>query len=270
VSQLCHRLEDQIAEVDAPPPNTAYEPLVARWQVISSEVTKLLGHHSRGIELDEAQYVRLEMVARTGDANAMLNEVHRVRLEPTEKRLRHFADQAHRIAARLDKGEVVVKVEDCGVRLDPRRWAPFWSQFVHAVRNAIDHGLESADERGGKPVQGTVTLRSREDGDQIHIEIEDDGRGVDWVSVRERALRNNLPCATPEQLAAALFVDGFSTAKRVSDVSGRGIGMGALLAGTRALGGDVAVVSRAGKGTLIRMSFPRDAAFDVHSMALAS
>jgi two-component system chemotaxis sensor kinase CheA len=269
IARLCHELEDKLEDLGALPAD-AYAALAARWQAMVSDVTRLLGQHLRGTEVDEAQYARLEAVARSGDASAMVREVRRIKLEPTERRLHHFAVQAQRIAARLDKPEVIIKVEDHGVRLEPRRWAPFWNAFVHGVRNAVDHGLEPPGERGSKAPSGTLTLRSRDDGDRLIIEIEDDGRGVDWDAVRERAQRNHLPCSSAEDLQAALFVDGLSTTRQVSDISGRGIGMGALLEGTRALDGEISVLSRTGEGTLVRMSFPREAAFGERSVALAS
>jgi two-component system, chemotaxis family, sensor kinase CheA len=270
VARLCHELEDRLEELGVALPADAYAPLAARWLVMVSDVTRLLGQHLRGNEVDEVQYARLEAAARSGDAGTMVREVQRIRLEPTERRLRHFAEQAQRIGDRLDKTDVVVRVEDHGVRLDPRRWAPFWSAFVHGVRNAVDHGIEPASERGRKAQSGTLTLRSRDDGDRLVIEIEDDGRGVDWDAVRKRAKRDNVPCSSAEELQAALFVDGLSTTSKVSDISGRGIGMGALLEGTRALNGEISVLSRAGEGTLVRMSFPREAAFGERSVALAS
>ncbi len=270
IARFCHELEDRLEDQGVALPADAYAALAARWQAMVSDVTRLLGQHLRGTEVDEAQYARLETVARSGDPSAMVREVRRIKLEPTQRRLQHFAEQAQRIATRLDKTDIIVKVEDHGVRLEPRRWAPFWSAFVHGVRNAVDHGLEHTGERGNKAPSGTLTLRSRDDGDRLVIEIEDDGRGVDWDAVRERAQRDGLPCSSPEELQAALFVDGLSTMRQVSDISGRGIGMGALLEGTRALGGELSILSRAGEGTLVRMSFPREAAFGERSVALAS
>ena len=84
----------------------------------------------------------------------------------------------------------------------------------------------------------------------------DDGRGIDWERVKEKAASVGMPTGTQEQLAAVLFSDGFSTRDEVSDLSGRGVGMGALKAATALLGGVVEVTSRRGLGTTIRMSFP--------------
>jgi two-component system chemotaxis sensor kinase CheA len=90
----------------------------------------------------------------------------------------------------------------------------------------------------------------------VPIEIEDDGRGVDWVAVRRRAGALGFTIRTRAELQSALFLDGLSTRDEITDISGRGLGMGALRAAVVALGGEVDVRSERGAGTLIRMTFP--------------
>jgi two-component system chemotaxis sensor kinase CheA len=128
------------------------------------------------------------------------------------------------------------------------------------VRNAVDHGVEAADERKriGKPERGLVLLRTFVERDRFVVEIADDGRGIDWRRIADKAAKMGIPAATEEQRCAALFQDGVSTAAHVTDLSGRGIGMGAVRAATESLGGALAVESRQGLGTTIRMSFPAD------------
>ena len=259
VADLCHAIEDFIAEQDRHPPSSAYGPLLERWRRLATDVDKLLGTRARVIEMDEIQYDGLLAAVKAGEPKAtLLRKLKELRYEPTAKRLRHFADQARRIAHRLDKGELEVAVEDHGVRLDAAKWGPFWSAFVHAIRNALDHGIESPDARvaAGKPPNGHLRLATSEEHDRVVVEIADDGSGIDWEAVGRRAAREGLPAATREEMEQALFAYGVSTASNVTDLSGRGIGMGALLQGTRALGGSLTVESVAGKGTLVRMSFP--------------
>jgi two-component system chemotaxis sensor kinase CheA len=258
VAAMCHELENIIADTGKLPPPAAYRVLVERWGRLTSEIEKLLGRHARSIELDDAQYETLLAAVDRGEPKAaVLRKVRALRLEPTIKRLNHFAEQAKRVAERLDK-EVVVRVEDHGVRLNPRDWAGFWSSFIHAVRNAVDHGIESAEARtaAGKPAAGAVTLSTAEEGDRVVVEVTDDGQGIDWSSVANRARSVGLPAATKDELQRALFCDGISTAASVSDISGRGVGMGTLLQGVQSLGGDMAVLSESGKGTRLRMTFP--------------
>jgi len=267
IAEHCHELEDVVADLDHTPAPSVYDALVARWHTVRDEMTRLLGQRGDAIEIDGGQFAALEAAARSGDPAEMLAQVQRTKLEPTEKRLRLFADQTRRIAKRLGK-EVAIEIEANDVRVSGHRWAPFWNAFIHGVRNAIDHGLECPEERGDKPTCGTLALRTRYEGDRLLVEIEDDGRGIDWDAVRARATRRNVACTTPDELYAALFIDGMSTAASVTEISGRGIGMGALLQGTRALGGDLVVISTPQRGTLLRMSFPRASAFEVADEAV--
>ena len=204
----------------------------------------------------------LEKAVRRREAyGALLERVHSLRYEPVTKRFAQFAEQARRIALRLDKGDLSVIIEDNGVRIDPGTSASLWASFIHAVRNAVDHGIESPSARvlAKKAPRGTLVLRANEDEDRIVLEVVDDGKGIDWGAVRERALEQGLPVATKAVLEAALFTDGISTAASVTDISGRGIGMGALAHDVRALGGQVTVESSSA-GTTVRMTLPREPA----------
>ncbi|HLK37862.1 MAG TPA: ATP-binding protein, partial [Polyangiaceae bacterium] len=262
LSNLCHSLEDFIAEEQLCPAPSAFAALRERWQRLAADFDKLLGKRAHTIELDETQYKALEQAVKAGEPkDALLRRVRALRLEPMGKRLKHFEEQAKRIAQRLDK-EVRVVIEDNDQRVDPRRWAGFWAAFIHAIRNAVDHGLEAGDARqaSGKAPEGTLKLRTSEKSGRLIIEVEDDGRGVDWEAVAASATKKGLPSATSQDLQQALFTDGISTASVVTDLSGRGVGLGALLEATRSLGGDLAVQSRAGSGTTLRFTFPPSAA----------
>jgi two-component system, chemotaxis family, sensor kinase CheA len=261
VAAMCHELEDVIEETGELPPPSAYRSLAERWGRLTSEIEKLLGRSARMIEIDDAQYMTLLGAVQRGEPkDVLLKKVRGLRLEPTLKRLHHFAEQAQRIAQRLDK-ELDVRVEDHGVRVSSKTWSTFWGSFIHAVRNAIDHGIESPEARvaGGKPSSGALTLSTFEDGDRLVVEVVDDGRGIDWDAVAHRASAAGLPADTRDDLQRALFSDGLSTAASVTDVSGRGVGMGSLLQGVHSLGGEMAVLSEGGIGTRLRMTFPLSA-----------
>ena len=123
------------------------------------------------------------------------------------------------------------------------------------VRNAVDHGLEPPADReaAGKPPVGTIRLRAAEADGRVVIEIRDDGRGIDWNRVAQKARLLGLPWDQPEDLVAALFADGLSTKDSVSETSGRGVGLAAVRAACRELGGDVSVTSEPGKGSCFTM-----------------
>jgi len=144
-------------------------------------------------------------------------------------------------------------IEPNDVLLFPESWATFWSGFTHAIRNAVDHGIESPEERlaAGKPAQGKIRLTTRLLDDDLLVEIADDGRGIAWNLVRARAAAVGLAHDTREDLTEALFQDGLSTKGEVSEFSGRGIGMGALRAISRKMGGSVQVTSAEGQGTCL-------------------
>jgi chemotaxis protein histidine kinase CheA len=166
--------------------------------------------------------------------------------------------QAQALARRLGKAEPEVVVDDGDVRLPADRWAPLWANLAHVVRNAVDHGLETEAERrvAGKPARGRLTLRSSCESGQIVVEVADDGRGVAWEAVRARAEAAGLARDSREDLSRALLADGLSTRSEASEVSGRGVGMGAVAAACAALGGRVEVESEPGQGTCVRLLLP--------------
>jgi two-component system, chemotaxis family, sensor kinase CheA len=256
VGEICHGIESDLAEGAAPTP-ALFTRLVDRWTRLDEQVGKLLGKHRRSIEISPEEHAALtEAIRRETTSASLVRMVEGLKLEPIALRLRHFGEQARRIGTRLEKPVVASVIHD-DLRLDGKVWAPFWSAFVHTIRNAVDHGIETADERlaAGKGAEGHLTLRSARQGGGFYVEVEDDGRGIDWEAVRASALKKGMRAETRDDLVRALFTDGLSTAKSVSDVSGRGVGMGALRAVVESLGGRLEVTSERGKGTRIRMTF---------------
>ena len=259
IATLCHDLEDFIALDASVPTGARLVPLREQWARIVADAERLLGKRARTIEISDEDYATLLVAVRSGEPKeALAARVASLKLEPAANRLKHFAEQAARIADRLQKPELSVRIDGGGVRLDSKKWAGFWGTFVHAIRNAVDHGIESPDMRAarGKKAAGTIDLTACEREGVVSIEIVDDGNGIDWEAVRARALRVGLPAESSADLHRCLFENGISTAERVTELSGRGIGMGALLQATRELGGELDVKSIPGQGTRLRMSIP--------------
>jgi two-component system chemotaxis sensor kinase CheA len=134
--------------------------------------------------------------------------------------------------------------------------------LMHMVRNAIDHGLESADERirARKPVSGRLTIAAHRAGQQLVIELSDDGRGIDpqhlcHVAV-ERGVISREARLTDEEALALIFRPGFSTAAVVTDLSGRGVGMDVVRTNLDAIGGKIEIASRVGTGTTFTIRLP--------------
>src|SRR5690606_28516469 len=140
--------------------------------------------------------------------------VTNLKLEPTAVRLERIAGQARSVASRLGKGELDITIEASNLFLDPERWGSFWSSFIHVVRNCVDHGLERPETRRelGKATHGRLELATRLEGQSVVIEIADDGAGIDWDRVRDKAKELGLPHADRAELEEALFGDGLTTA----------------------------------------------------------
>ena len=262
VAEICHELESRLIDERMLPDAEAFARLEDRWSRVSAQVERLLGQGRHVIEVSPEQVAALERAARAGNGSngETARLIHELTLEPIERRLRHFGEQAARIGQRLSK-EIAVRISHDGLRLDARECAKLWQAFVHAVRNAVDHGIEPADERAAaaKPRAGRIDLRGRRDGASVVIEIEDDGRGIPWDEVRLRVRARGVTAPSRQELVAALFADGISTAREVTETSGRGLGMGALHAAVQALGGDLEIDSEPGRGTCVRLRFPEAA-----------
>ena len=130
------------------------------------------------------------------------------------------------------------------------------------IRNAVDHGIESADDRraAGKPPAGTIRLSAEQKGARIFVCVADDGGGIDRARVRAKAVDRNIIAAdavlTDEEIDQLICAPGFSTAGSVSSISGRGVGMDVVRANVKALGGRVDIASVPGKGTSFTMILP--------------
>ncbi len=168
-----------------------------------------------------------------------------------------------RDAARsLDK-QVEFTVEGKDVELDRSMLEEVGDPIVHLLRNAVDHGLETPQERTskGKPAMGRLLLSATRDRSAVAIRVEDDGRGIDRERVLRRARESGLVDAgklelSDEELVRLIARAGFSTAERVTDLSGRGVGVDAVYSRVRALGGSVDIRSVKDEGTTVTLRLP--------------
>ena len=174
---------------------------------------------------------------------------------------------ARRIAEKLGK-RVEVEILGAELELDRSILDRLGEPLLHLVRNAVDHGLETPENRiaAGKPEIGRIRIEARRHKDSIEIDVSDDGKGLDLASVCRRAieaglihpdLADDLPV---EEVAAFVFHPGLSTAQTVSEVSGRGVGMDAVKATVESLGGGVELRTQAGQGTTATLVVPITAA----------
>jgi len=178
--------------------------------------------------------------------------------EPMKQRLHRYGELARALARRLERGDLNVQIQTEAIRLPKGALAPFWSSVIHVIRNAVDHGIEPPDERvrSGKNVPGVLSLRAAEKDRRLVIEIEDDGRGIAWDGLAERARAAGLPCETRAELIEAMFSDGVTTRQSASDISGRGVGMAVVRAACLDTGGRYNVWSEPGCGSRFEFSWP--------------
>ncbi|MGA2469438.1 MAG: chemotaxis protein CheA [Solirubrobacteraceae bacterium] len=201
----------------------------------------------------------MQELERTSQAlRAMVMKVRMIEVEAVFSRLPRLVRD---LAAKLGK-DVELRISGADTELDRTVVDALGDPLVHLVRNALDHGLETPQERvaAGKPATGLLEVSARHGGGRVVITVRDDGRGIDVAAVAARARRRGL-VSTGDELSSAqaidlLFTAGFSTADRMTDISGRGVGMDAARDAVRALGGDVLLQSEPGAGMVAEIRLP--------------
>ena len=203
----------------------------------------------------------VEHMARV--SSDLQNIVLKLRMVPIDNVFNRFPRMVRDLAKSLEK-KVDFMIEGAETELDRTVIDEIGDPLVHLLRNSIDHGVETVPERtaAGKPETGTVHLRAFHSGNHVFIEIEDDGKGIDRDKVLGIALRKGV--VTPEQAKSLtdedvymlLFAAGFSTADKISDISGRGVGLDVVKTKIESLGGHVQVSSKLGLGTKFSVQLP--------------
>jgi two-component system, chemotaxis family, sensor kinase CheA len=201
---------------------------------------------------------RLDMV--TAD---LRESVMRARMQPVSHVFSRFPRLVRDLARTLGKS-VRLELEGQETELDKSLLEAIRDPLTHAVRNAIDHGIEPPAARvaAGKPAEGVVRLRACHEGSHVIVETQDDGAGLNIERIRTRAVERQLvPAARAAQMSEReilqlVFLPGFSTAAAVTSVSGRGVGMDVVRTNVEKIGGKVEIDSRPGVGTVLRLRIP--------------
>ena len=210
---------------------------------------------ARQADEDSQQFARI--------AGQLQDQVTGLRMLAIETVFNRFPRVVRDIAARLNK-EVQLVIEGKETELDRSVLEEVGDPLSHLVRNALDHGLETPDERRalGKSLPATVRLTARHSDGRILITVEDDGRGIDPAAMRRAAVEKGLMTrdqaddSSDTEILRVIFMPGFSTAKAVTEVSGRGVGMDVVRSNIERLGGWVDVSSTPGQGTRVSLSLP--------------
>jgi two-component system, chemotaxis family, sensor kinase CheA len=226
-----------------------------RISAISSRLSHLVADKALANELADSA----AMLART--TNEIQESIMRVRMVPIGQVFERFPRLVRDVAKARGK-EVELRISGSQTDLDKTIVDEVGEPLMHLLRNSIDHGIEppALREQRGKPRAGTIALDAYHEGNQIIIEVADDGGGIDLDKVRARGIRQGLISAeerlSDRELIELIFTPGFSTADEVSDLSGRGVGMDVVKKNITALKGVFDVDSTAGQGTKFTIKLP--------------
>ena len=251
IARLCHQLEDKLAERNLTEDD--HQNLRTHWSEIEHRMSMFF-QPKNSLEVSEIDYGDLLLALKQKQAHEKIylsvtawtyiqNRVHLERLR----------SQAGALAHRFGKGDVEVKIDSDDVRLPAEQWRSFWSVLVHLVRNAIDHGLPPPSKTQKK---NEIELSARVYEDTLRVIVRDNGRGIDWSRVAQKASQKGLPTQTRNDLVAALLSDNFSTRDELTETSGRGVGLAAVAAEVKKRGGSTQINSDLESGATFTLVLP--------------
>ncbi|MEM4619507.1 MAG: chemotaxis protein CheW, partial [Desulfurococcaceae archaeon] len=189
--------------------------------------------------------------------------IMKTRMQPIAVVFNKFPRIVRDLARNLNK-KVNLHIEGAETELDRSIIEAIKDPLTHLVRNSLDHGIEDAETRVAvnKPPEGNLFLRAYHEGGQVIIEIEDDGRGIDLEKIKKKAIEKGFVSEeeakklTEKEILSFIFKSGFSTAEKVTQVSGRGVGMDVVKTNIEKLGGSIEINTFLGKGTTVRIKIP--------------
>ncbi|WHY79711.1 chemotaxis protein CheA [Neobacillus sp. WH10] len=220
---------------------------------------------------------RLEQIARKSGLSELTETVEHMtristdlqdlilnmRMVPVEQVFNRFPRMVRDLAKELNK-KVQLVVEGAETELDRTVIDEIGDPLVHLLRNALDHGLESTEERlaNNKPEEGKILLKAYHSGNHVFIEVVDDGKGINREKVLNKAIERGVvsieeaKSLTDQQIYSLIFSSGFSTADKISDISGRGVGLDVVKTKIESLGGVISIDSTPGQGSIFHIQLP--------------
>jgi two-component system chemotaxis sensor kinase CheA len=236
--------------------------LLDRLMTLTSELTLIRNQSLLAFDQDNDQ-VRPIVQRLDAVTSALQETVLRTRMQPIGNLFGKFPRVVRDLGRQLGK-QVEMTVIGREVELDKTILEQLSDPLTHLVRNSVDHGIEAPAERvaRGKPAVGRVTLKAAHEEGQIRIEISDDGRGIDPQAVRDKALamrlktESELDRMSPRELFSLILLPGFSTARSVSELSGRGVGMDVVKTNIELLEGSLTIDAHPGLGTAMILRMP--------------
>jgi len=239
--------------------NTAGELVInkARFVQLESDLEKVFGRIPKVGELKEtiSQLMRI--------TNEMQEGIMQLRMVPIDQVFSKFPRVVRDLSRKLDKKiNLVIKGKD--TELDKSVVEEISDPLMHLIRNSVDHGIETVTDRraAGKKEEGTVFLNAYHQGSSIIIEIKDDGKGIDIEVLKSKAISKGLimesdaAAMSDKEAVNLIFLPGFSTAKELSDLSGRGVGMDVVKKNVDRLNGVIEVITEKGRGTVLTIKLP--------------
>ena len=236
--------------------------LLDRLMTLTGELTLIRNQSVLAFEQDDGP---LRPIVQRLDAvtSALQETVLRTRMQPIGNLFGKFPRVVRDLGRQLGK-QVEMTIVGREVELDKTILEQLSDPLTHLVRNSVDHGIETPAERvaKGKPATGQITLTAAHEDGQVRIEIRDDGRGIDPQAVRTKALamrlktESELDRMSPRELMSLILLPGFSTARQVTEVSGRGVGMDVVKTNIELLEGSLVIDSLPGLGTAMILRMP--------------
>ena len=228
-------------------------------EMVISEAMVTQNPDLKGLDLENFNRAALQFRKITNELHDMVMSIRMIPLSTTFHRMRRIVRD---MSKRLEK-EVHLKIIGEETEVDKNIIEHITDPLMHLVRNAIDHGIESTEDRfkKGKPREGTVTLEAKNAGNEVHIIIKDDGRGLNKDKLLNKAKTNNLLFKsedemTDKEIYSLIFLPGFSTSDGVTEFSGRGVGMDVVAKNIETIGGTISVDSTEDVGTAITLKIP--------------
>lgn len=211
--------------------------------------------------LSSADQQRVELPELARLTREIQDNVMSLRAQPIRQAFSRVPRMLRELCSATSK-DVALEVSGETTEVDKSVIEKIGEPLTHMIRNAIDHGIESAEERiaSGKPAQGRLQLSAEQKGARIFLRVADDGRGIDRVRVLAKAVEKGIvgpdDTLSDEEIDNLICAPGFSTAEKISAISGRGVGMDVVRSNVEALGGRIEIISTPGKGTAFTMILP--------------
>ena len=257
-TQVAHVLKVDQAKVDALM-NLIAELVVSKNSLpfLAKRAENVYGSREMGREIKD-QYAIIDRLAQE-----MQRAIMDVRMLPVSEVLERFPRLVRDLSRKLDK-HIELKIVGEDTAADKTIIESLGDPLIHLVRNAIDHGVESPEQRlaAGKPEAATIQLRAFQEGDQVVIEVSDDGKGIDPDAIRLKAFEKGMiteekaDALSDQEAINLIFLPGFSTSETVTDLSGRGVGTDVVRSAVEKINGTVTLSSHKGEGTMVRLSLP--------------